>query len=238
MPKMPLMSPLSLGVVLAVLLAGNLTGCQAERQEHGDVPREATGGFGPLSATSGVGSFMMMRDPVPASSEDGATWTGSFGSYLLCLREADTDVELQSVGWEADDDAPPETVEAWLRLVDSSTEPTIPFVSKRGYPWDPSPGREAEPGDYTQDIAGHAVTQTCDELERSASPQGRTEFTELVFILTVGEEGGELRNGHIDYLADGQPYRLVIDWKMGMCGSAIVARDEAAGDDSECVGQY
>lgn len=203
-------SVISLAVLLLVLLAG----CQSDREVHEDQA-------GPLSATSGWGSFSMDK---PRGA--GATWVGGFGSYTLCVRDGGTRIELQRVGWRSAQDARPLKVEPWLRFVDRTTKPTSEFVAVPGLPWKPL-GDKPYPGRYSDKIAGEAVTQTCAELNRGRKADSRRRaFTELVFVMKVGEQGGELTQGYIDYLADGEPYRLIIGWKMIMCGSAVTARGE------------
>lgn len=181
-------------------------------------------GKGPLSATSGLGSFAMAK---PRGV--GNVWSGGFGSYTLCVHEPGASIELQRVSWRSAKDARPRSVAAWLRSVDQTTEPTGEFVGVGGLPWKPL-GQKPYPGRYSDKIAGRAITQTCADLERgrSSDPDHRREFTELVFVMKVGDRGGELVEGYVDYLAEGEPYRLVIGWKMIMCGTAIQAR---GGDD-------
>lgn len=170
-----------------------------------------------MSATSAYGSFHMSKPPGA-----GRIWYGSFGSYMLCLHQPGVRVVLQKAGWHTAPDAKPLHVQAWLRIVDPSTKPTTIFISANGRAWE---HKERYPGRYTRKIAGTVVNRSCAELKRERSEKGQPEFTELVYVMKVDGRGGDLPRGYIDYLADDEPHRLMINWQMVMCGSAIRNRD-------------
>lgn len=213
--------PAGRAIGLAVLIGAFLVACQAGRQAHDDRA-------GPLSATSGQGSFAMHKP-----SGVGQTWHGGFGSYKLCVHEHGVQIELQKVGWRVATDAPPLQVETRLRIVDRTTKPTTEFIAVDGLPWKPYT-TEPYPGTYSDEIAGRKVTQLCSDLKQEHEGRpNQPEFTELVFVMKVGEQGGEVAEGYVDYVADGEPYRLVIRWKMIMCGTAIESRGD---DDCKSAG--
>lgn len=147
-------------------------------------------------------------------------WTATFGSYLLCVDEPGARIVLQGVGWRAADDASPLKVQTPLRIVDRTTKSTLPFGAVAGPPWKPYSGNP-HPGDYLDNVAGRSITRTCDFDTK--------EFTELTFVLEVGEQGADVPEAWVDYLADGEPRRLMIRWRMIGCGDAVAARDDETG---------
>lgn len=198
-------------VVAAMLVAA----CQSGVAVHDD----ASDGAGPLSASSGFGSFAM-TDPPGVKSH----WYASFGSYDLCVTEPGARTELTGVTWEAADEARPLAVTPWLRMVDRTTKPTGGFVGVVGLPWKPVED-EPYPGEYTKKIAGTVITQACANLNRDGNPDVEREFTELVLVVKAGKQGADIKRAFVDYVADGDPYRLVINWRMIACGEVIEARD-------------
>ncbi len=190
-----------------------LSGCQTGPTVHDDR-------HGPLSATSGHGGFAMTepRNVKPP-------WYGSFGSYMLCSTEPGTRIELQGVSWKAAADAPPLAVETWLRSVDRVKKHAISVTGITGFPWEPYQGKPVR-GDYSDHIAGTVINQDCADLDDK-------KFTELFFVIKTSKAGAHLKRAYVDYLADGEPYRLVINWEMITCGEAIERRPEPP-DGSDC----
>lgn len=199
--------------VAALLTAG----CQFEVPIHGH-------GDGPLTAYDG--GYFAMTDPPKINPP----WYGSFGA-TLCATEPGTRIELKRVTWEAADDARPLAVKPWLRFVDRSTKHTTGFIGVAGLPWDAYDG-DSMPGEYREGVAGAVITQSCAALDRARD----AEFTELVLVIKTGKQGADIERAFIDYEVDGDPYRLVAEWRMITCGEAIEARepDPEGLDDDAC----
>lgn len=192
------------------LVAAALTGCQAGPEVHDDQD-------GPLSATSGWGSFTMDEPP----SQVPRPWYATFMGNTLCVHEPGVKIELRGAGWRVASDAKPLAVHAWLRMVDRTTKPTTPYGALDGTPWKPY-SEKPLPGEYTDKLAGRVISQSCAERTHK-------EFTELLFVVKVGKQGAEVPQAWVDYLADGEPHRLMIRWRMAACGEAIAARRDDTG---------
>ncbi|WP_406392027.1 hypothetical protein OG806_13135 [Streptomyces sp. NBC_00882] len=72
------------------------------------------------------------------------------------------------------------------------------------------------PGDYKDARTGSRITQSCADQDKEG-----TGFTELLFVLDVGKQGGYINTAWIDYQVNGSPYTQRLDWKMVACGSRI-----------------
>lgn len=200
--------------VVAVLLA--LPGCSSGgRERHAD-------GQGPLSAQSGRGTTSITA---PARSP----WYGSFGALVLCRTDPDTQIRLQRVRYVTGP-AEPREVTVLLRHVRPGqltrkgardrAEDSMPVASAIGFP--PRFSGSGRPGDgytpagtFTRRISGVPVRQDCGQDET------KTGWTELFFVLEVDERGGEIPRAALDYLADGKPYTLRLEWEMIACGRAV-----------------
>lgn len=186
-----------------------------ERVLHGD-------GEGPLQVMAGDG---MLSINAP---EDQEVWSGSFGAITLCARETDRTLQLQRVRVDTADTQPHE-VRVFLRTVPPAGDATAtavpgssdPFLSTLGRPphFADNPFGDRYGGDYTTDLAGIEVTQSCDPR-----PGPESGYQELVFTLAVGLQGGEVRRAWVDYTADGKPYASRVKWRMVACGDSYPAR--------------
>lgn len=195
-----------------------LAGCQShpDRTTHGE-------GRGPLSAQNGGGGNSIYE---PFDVE--YPWYATFGSFMLCLQQGHAPITLESVTWDvADDGATPLKVTPWLRHVDKTTEPAGPASSFIGLPWEvESRGGRGLRGTFSERIAGVEITKTCADLDAERKKSNQPEFTELMFVVKTAREGGHLTRAYIDYLADGEPYRLVINWEMVTCGYVVEQRSD------------
>ncbi|MGW6906807.1 hypothetical protein [Streptomyces sp. NPDC054940] len=72
------------------------------------------------------------------------------------------------------------------------------------------------PGHYADVRTGSRITQSCADQDQEGSG-----YTELLFVLDVGKQGGFIDAAWIDYHVDGKPYTLRLDWKMVACGSKV-----------------
>ncbi|MFC3573817.1 hypothetical protein ACFOZ0_11145 [Streptomyces yaanensis] len=148
-------------------------------------------------------------------------WVASFGAYYLCSTRG-RDITIQSVRYEAS--VQPLNVSFQLRNVDSGA---AGIASARGEPPDfVDPDRHTyipRPGTYEQLRPGRQITQTCADVA-----DGKNGFTELLFVVTVGEQGGVINRAWIDYTVDGiedHQYTLDLRWKMILCGNRVPAND-------------
>lgn len=197
---------------LAVLVAVLASGCQMGREVHEEL-------HGPLYANNGSGSYFMAEPDARPNR-----WYATYGLGTLCVHEPGARIELQDVGWRAAKDAPPLELKVMLRQVDTKTRKVTPVVGVGGTPRKPDDGHPL-PGRYIERIAGTRVTQTCSDNHR-----GKGGFTELLFVVKVGKGGMHLPVSWIDYLADGEEYRLMLRWEWGACGDAIEARHDDHGE--------
>jgi hypothetical protein len=79
-------------------------------------------------------------------------------------------------------------------------------------------------------VGGLHVEQGCDDAEDQGGAlpdgnRGEQQLTELVIAVKAGREGAHLRRFHIDYLRDGEPQSLEVNWDIVACGDAVTDKD-------------
>ena len=192
-------------LLLAVLLAA----CSLTRQSEGtDVHGE---GDGPLSAQSGKGSLIgMTRAGTPQ-------WSMTFGVFILCSTDPGAEIRVDRVRY----DVSPEPLELYpvFRQVPAETDVPkgfrgieTPIANMRGKP--PFKGRNTLTGSLSSTLE-EPITQSC----KDASPPNA--MTELLTVMTVDKRGAMIRHTYIDYHVGEDHYTLEIDWRNGMCGTAL-----------------
>lgn len=233
-----------LALGLAIGSALGLTACQsADLGEQHDVDRTSspsegsfrpvnTGRQGPLTANAGPGAFAVFK---PAKAPE--RWFATFENLVLCSTE-EVEVTLDGVRVDESIEAPPVTVTPMLRTFElSDLDGASPALMDDYLPYfgalsgkppfnQTYAGDLGGAGDYTRDIAGAKVLQTCAE---SSAAQGalatgsvpQAPFVELVFVVETDSDGAILNKAWLDYTADGEPRTLLIKRKMVMCGSAV-----------------
>ncbi|MFJ9968807.1 hypothetical protein [Streptomyces avermitilis] len=172
-----------------------------ERVEHAS-------GDGPLQSHTDTGTTSVYAPKK-------APWTVTFGSYLLCSTSGDpitidgiryrTPVKPRSVSLKLRTVTP----EVWKATVDAGQ-----IGAAVGAP--PHFQQRKAPGEYKDPRAGSRITQSCADQDKEG-----TGFTELLFVLDVGKQGGYIDTAWIDYHVNGDPYTLRLNWKMIACGSRI-----------------
>lgn len=147
-------------------------------------------------------------------------WFGTFQGAMLCVYEPGVRIELQRVGWRAADaKVEPLAVDPVLRYVDAAgARRTGPIEAFRGTPQNPEL-LKPYPGRYRREIKGVVIDQPCSEIRNGG--RNRNGFTELLFVVKAGDQGFDVPEAWIDYLADGQEYRLRLKWEMAGCGDAM-----------------
>lgn len=193
---------------LAALHVFTVAGCQSSREVH-------TEGDGPLSSQRGGGISVMDK----ASGQK--SW-GTFQGALLCVHEPGERIELQRAGWRAADaTVEPLTVKTVLHYVDAETERRSSGIEAiRGTPQKPEEG-EPYPGRYSEKIRGVVIDQPCSEVRETGHG-----YTELLFVVEFGKQGFSVPESWIDYLADGQEYRLRLQWRMAACGDVFAESED------------
>ncbi|MFD5575001.1 hypothetical protein [Streptomyces cadmiisoli] len=148
-------------------------------------------------------------------------WAASFGAYYLCSTRGQ-DLRIQSVRYEAS--LRPLNVSFQLRNIESSA---ASIASARGAPPDfIDPDRRTRtprPGTYEPLKPGRRITQTCANVA-----EGGNGFTELLFVVTAGEQGAVINRAWIDYTVDGieaRRFTLGLHWKMVLCGNRVPDSD-------------
>ena len=205
--------------VAAAVLAGLLAaaGCSGTGD---DGRRHHLDGQGPLSATSGDGG-----NSITAPAE--VPWYGSFGAFTLCSSDPGAEIELERVTYQAEIE--PLDVQIRLRTVKADeivmegeeiVSEYLPFYTALGRPphFD---GTETEyAGTYSTKVAGRQITQPC------TAGDYRGGYTDLIFVMKVGKDGGNSPRASIEYRADGKPYTLDLRWAVTACGKAISRLDD------------
>lgn len=189
-------------------------------------------GKGPLSASIGTGGNSIL-------APDAATWTGTFGGYVLCAEDSGTHIEVQRVRYTAS--VEPVKVVPTVRTISpdslrrvgpSQRQDYLPTYAALG-----SPPKFAEPyveaivpGDYITEVQGLRVNESCEQtasLEQQLS-EGQVPtrpLKELMFVVTAGPRGAKIDQVDIDYLAGGRPMTLRLHWTMIACGTATTGPD-------------
>ncbi|MFJ2847770.1 hypothetical protein ACIPD2_40105 [Streptomyces griseofuscus] len=188
---------------VAVLTVSLLTGWPfgKERVEH-------VSGAGPLQSHTDTGTTSVYAPKK-------APWTVTFGSYLLCSTRGDP-VTIDGIRYRTP--VKPKSVSLKLRTVTprvwKATVDAGQIGAALGAP--PHFQQRKAPGEYKDVRAGSRITQSCADQAREGAG-----FTELLFVLNVGKQGGYINTAWIDYHVNGSPYTLRLDWKMVACGSRI-----------------
>ncbi|GHE12639.1 hypothetical protein [Streptomyces alanosinicus] len=180
-----------------------LAGCQGgkSRTEH-------ISGEGPLQSHTAAGvTSVYAPKSVP--------WAVTFGSFVLCTTNGEP-ITLDGVRYRAP--VAPEKVSAQLRTVTPALQRETVDAGQIGA----ALGRphhflnRKAPGRYEAFRPGRRITQNCAEQDREG-----TGFTELVFVLDIGAQGGLVDRAWIDYHAGGTAYTLRLEWKMVACGGRV-----------------
>ncbi|SCG06282.1 hypothetical protein GA0115258_13298 [Streptomyces sp. LamerLS-31b] len=188
---------------VAVLTVSLLTGWPfgKERVEH-------VSGAGPLQSHTDTGTTSVYAPKK-------APWTVTFGSYLLCSTSGDP-ITIDGIRYRTP--VKPKSVSLKLRTVTprvwKATVDAGQIGAALGAP--PHFQQRKAPGEYKDVRAGSRITQSCADQAREGAG-----FTELLFVLNVGKQGGYINTAWIDYHVNGSPYTLRLDWKMVACGSRI-----------------
>lgn len=170
---------------------------------------------------------------------DAATWTGTFGGFVLCATEPGTRIEVQRVRHKAS--IKPVNVVPVVRTTAPDTlrglkpaqrQEFLPTYTALGSPPEfAEPYAEVKlPGVYSTQVRGWRVAESCEQtaaLERQLN-QGRVlsgPLKELMFVVTAGLRGARVDQVDIDYLADGRPMTLRLHWTMISCGEATTDPD-------------
>ncbi|WP_369169782.1 hypothetical protein AB5J49_18805 [Streptomyces sp. R28] len=188
----------AVAVAVALLLGGPFGD---ERVEHAD-------GKGPLSSQSSSGTTSVY-------APKNVPWTATFGSFLLCSADGDP-LTIDGVRYRAP--VKPTSVALKLRTVTPRMWKDTVDAGWIGAAVGQPPhfqNREA-PGHYENVRAGARITQRCADQKKDGAG-----FTELLFVLGVGRQGGYIDAAWVDYHAGGKPYTLRLEWKMVACGSRI-----------------
>ncbi|AZQ40435.1 hypothetical protein EJ357_17250 [Streptomyces cyaneochromogenes] len=187
-------------VVASALLVGWLY-CRGLRVEH-------VNGEGPLQSDTAQGATSVYA---PAD----VPWAVTFGSYLLCSTSGEP-IVLDGIRYRSP--VRPRSVSLKLRTV-------TPRMWKAGVDAGYLGAALGEPphfqkrkvlGRYEDARAGRRITQSCADQDREGAG-----YTELLFVLDVGEAGGFIDAAWIDYRVGGKPYTLRLDWKMVACGAKV-----------------
>lgn len=212
-------APALAAALLACVLP--LAGC-SDADSLGRVHHDDSGKCGPLSASSGTGGVSIQAPKT-------VPWYGSFGSFVLCARYPGDRISLRDIEYEAD--VEPLEVRTYLRTVRKSqiafgddgsrTAETSGFVSALGRPpkFDDLDGQAV--GTFTSKINGHLITQSCEDAADQANG-----YTELLFVMKFGKEGGHVPRASINYVSDKGPadsgqYILDLKWAMTGCATKI-----------------
>ncbi|MET7855265.1 hypothetical protein ABZT48_45690 [Streptomyces avermitilis] len=147
---------------------------------------EHASGDGPLQSHTDTGTTSVYAPKK-------APWTVTFGSYLLCSTSGDpitidgiryrTPVKPRSVSLKLRTVTP----EVWKATVDAGQ-----IGAAVGAP--PHFQQRKAPGEYKNPRAGSRITQSCADQDKEG-----TGFTELLFVLDVGKQGGYIDTAWIDY---------------------------------------
>lgn len=191
--------------VAAVALAVRVSWWRGgERIEHVD-------GQGPLSSQTSSGATSVY-------APKNVPWTATFGSYVLCSTNGDpitidgvryrTPVKPNSVALKLRTVTP----QLWKKTIDAGW-----IGAGVGKP--PHFQNREAPGHYGNVRKGARITQRCSDQKKDGAG-----FTELVFILNVGRQGGFIDRAWIDYHANGERYALRLEWEMVACGARIPHR--------------
>jgi hypothetical protein len=217
-------APRAAGV--ALVAASLLAACTASPAEPSGRTSH-TEEEGPLSASIGVGGNSLM-------APDATTWTGTFGGFVLCSQEPETNIELQRIRHRSS--VTPVKVVPTIRTTEpDSLRPLKPGQRQEFLPTYAALGSPPEfaepyvevqvPGEYSTAVLGRRVEETCEETaalehQLSAGKVPSRPLNELMFAVTAGARGAKIEQVSIDYLADGRPMTLQLHWTMVSCGSA------------------
>ncbi|WP_109507748.1 hypothetical protein [Nocardioides speluncae] len=186
---------------------------------------------GPLTTDGPMigGGVVPAPGPVP--------WVSTYGAFLLCARDK-SEIDLERVRLAPS--VKPIAVRARIRTVEKSLiashpakDELLPLGGWVGEPpaWN-EPYAEHAPtlaGTFS-DLKGYRVAQRCSDAPEGQEPSHKEGFTELLLTIESGAKGAASPRFFIDYIADGRPYSLEIDWEMVLCGTATRDRcDEAGG---------
>ncbi|MBB1242269.1 hypothetical protein GL263_01565 [Streptomyces durbertensis] len=210
-------------IVLALLATGS---SRFDVKRHDDF-----GDHGFLSARSAGGGVAM-------HAPEHTPWYGSFGAFELCVRKPATRVVLRDITYEAD--VEPLEVTPYIRTVrdeetvlsedGSRSEETTQFFSRLGGPPAFDHDRTLA-GTFSRKINGQVITRRC--LDK---PDQRKGYTELVFVMKFGAEGGHVPRAAINYTTHTGDYTLNLNWAMSGCGSAIPTPGSGLPEDACAAG--
>ncbi|MFE0252417.1 hypothetical protein [Streptomyces sp. NPDC059010] len=173
-----------------------------------DSREEHVNGEGPLQSDTAQGTTSVY-------APDDAPWAVTFGSYLLCSTSGEP-ITLDGIRYHAA--VEPKSVSLKLRTVTPQVWKASVDAGYIGAALGKPPHfqKRKAPGQYADARNGSRITQSCADQDREGAG-----YTELLFVLDVGEQGGFVDAAWIDYQVDGKPYTLRLDWKMVACGSKV-----------------
>jgi hypothetical protein len=174
----------------------------------GDKRVEHVSGDGPLQSHTDTGITSVYA---PKKTP----WKVTFGSYLLCSTGGDP-ITIDGIRYRTP--VKPNSVSLELRTVTPQLWRTTVDAGQIGAALGAPPHfrQRKAPGEYRVARAGNRITQSCTDQDKEG-----TGFTELLFVLDVGRQGGYIDTAWIDYHVHGDPYTLRLDWKMVACGSRV-----------------
>lgn len=185
----------------ALALLGGWLYSNNERVEH-------INGEGPLQSDTSEGATSVYAPKT-------VPWAVTFGSYLLCSSSGET-ITLDGIRY--DTPVEPKSVSLKLRTVTPQMWKASVDAGYIGAALGEPPHfqKRKAPGHYADARAGSRITQSCSDQDQEGAG-----FTELLFVLDVGKQGGFIDTAWIDYHVSGKPYSLRLDWKMVACGSKV-----------------
>ncbi|MFJ2832320.1 hypothetical protein ACIPC1_32990 [Streptomyces sp. NPDC087263] len=196
------------GIAALILVAAAVALTLLTGWLHDDERVEHVSGKGPLQShtAEGVTSVYAPKN---------TPWAVTFGSYLLCSTNGEA-ITIDAIRYHTP--VKPKSVSLKLRTVTPQMwKETVDAGIIGAALGEPQHFQERKaPGDYSDAGAGNRITQSCADQDKEG-----TGFTELLFVLDVGKQGGFIDTAWIDYHMSGKPYTLRLDWKMVACGSLI-----------------
>jgi hypothetical protein len=185
-------------MAIAVAIAGlTLASCESNRK--GSAEGQARQMGGPLQVNGSDGG-------VGVTALDGPRWSVTFGVTLLCNNSA-SQIEIVRVRPHVRVAA--KGISFAVRRADAETR-VGPFVANVGRP-ETLIGTLFD-GDLVPNVRD-AVIEECGDAPRP--------FTELLATIKTDRGGAWVDQLEVDYLSDGEPYTVRVEWDFVICGTAI-----------------
>lgn len=193
-------------VLSAALVIGVLAACDASRPERTG-PDGANSG-GPLRANLDGGGNAL-------TAPGRRTWSGTFGSLLLCVDEGD-DVRIDAVDYYYR--VPPLTVRSVVREVPPATSRYGP-----GWKWAPVIANRATIDDLegASFSASRLLPADGARIDVLCDDRVRAPYAELLTTVTVDSGGGWIDGIDVHYSVGGESFVLPVEWSYVACGDAI-----------------